>query len=208
MSANQWSGTPHGYASNVTPAQRAFECAVCKQHKPAGTLCVGHCNHNRAPYEDGTPVWDRTCAGDCTARYKSPPPVQPAGPHAAASSSAGLPTPMMVPAPPSSSNAAVAGWAQGGSQPAAIATVLPAGAMSLGALPNPASQQAMSAAGFDGATAPVTAAPAQSRAAASCSMWRGNVYGRFGRLRLQIAIVVDAGTGQRTKPPQKRSATA
>ena len=71
---------------------------------------------------------------------------------------------MMVPAPPSSSNAAGAGWAQGGSQPAAIATVLPAEAVSLGALSNPASQQAMSATGFDGVTAPVTAAPAQSRA--------------------------------------------
>ncbi|EOD18376.1 hypothetical protein EMIHUDRAFT_196593 [Emiliania huxleyi CCMP1516] len=116
MSASQWSGTPHGYASNVNPAQKAFECAVCKQHKPAGTPCVGHCNHNRAPLQTGL--------------------------H----------------------NAAGAGWAQGGSQPAAIATVLPAGAVSLGALPNPASQQAMSATGFDGVTAPVTAAPAQSRA--------------------------------------------
>ena len=53
MSARQWSGTPHGYASNVNPAQKAFECAVCKQHKPAGTPCVGHCNHNRAPLQTG-----------------------------------------------------------------------------------------------------------------------------------------------------------
>ena len=53
MSASQWSGTPHGYASNVNPAQKAFECAVCKQHKPAGTPCVGHCNHNRAPLQTG-----------------------------------------------------------------------------------------------------------------------------------------------------------
>ena len=36
MSASQWSGTPHGYASNVNPAQKAFECAVCLQAAQAG----------------------------------------------------------------------------------------------------------------------------------------------------------------------------